>query len=77
MNLSAPAFFCVNYPNRRSIVECKQLVWVGATSGERLIRQQGRFPRTAQNLVALEQQRPGRTYPTRRDVASRARRQRV
>lgn len=77
MNLSAVTFFCVNYPNRRSIVECKQLVWVGATSREHLIRQRSRFPRTAQNPVALQQQRPGRTYPTRRDAASRAGRPRV
>lgn len=57
MNLSAATFFCVNYPNRRSIAECKQLVWVGATSRGRLIRQRSRFPRIAQNPVALQQQK--------------------
>lgn len=77
MNLSAATLFRVKYPNWRSNAECKQLVWVGATSRGRLIRQQSRVPRTAQNLVALQQQRPGRTYPTRPDVASGARKPRI
>jgi hypothetical protein len=36
MILPAATFFCVNYPNRPSNVECKQLVWVRATSRGRL-----------------------------------------
>lgn len=53
-------------------VECKQLVWGKGDITRTLIRQQSRFPRTAPNLVALEQQRPGHAYPTWRDAASRA-----
>lgn len=29
MNLSAVTVFCVDYPNRRSLVEYELLVWVG------------------------------------------------
>lgn len=65
MNLSAATSFRVKYPTQRSNAECKQLVWVVATSRGRSIRQQSRFLRTAQNLAALQQQRPRRTYPTR------------
>lgn len=43
MNLSVAIFFCVNYPNRRGNAECKQLLWVGATSLGSLVSAAGSF----------------------------------